>query len=118
MTFRSQTYRYEAKKTQKPAIPKNLKKKKAIIVVKRFLGSKGQHEKTIIEIHHEALNMILQEIYGDMENILSDGDGTVMMVLFVDLTFVWLTYRVSGGCQVIILFPRRAQRSPEATRRD
>ena len=55
--------------------------------MKRFLGSKGQHEKTINEIHHEALNTILQEVYGDMENILSDGDGTVALFSSLGISF-------------------------------
>lgn len=85
--FTRESYRYELRKTQKPVIPKKLKKKKAIIVVKRLINSKAQLESTIIEIHQEALIEVLQEIHGDIEAFgFSESDRTVSQVVHMSLS--------------------------------
>ncbi|KAH9838293.1 P-loop containing nucleoside triphosphate hydrolase protein [Rhodofomes roseus] len=65
MFFSQRTLRHELRKTHKPVTPK----KKAIIVVKRLINSRGQLENTVMEIHQEALRNTLLAINRDVEGL-------------------------------------------------
>ena len=61
--------RYELRKTRRPVQMEKLWKKKPILLVKRLIDSRGQHEGTQIEIYHEELQMFLAEIHCDVQGI-------------------------------------------------
>ena len=61
--------RYELRKTRRPVQVEKLWKKKPILLVKRLIDSRGQHEGTQIDIFHEELQSFLAEINRDVQGI-------------------------------------------------
>lgn len=80
MTPYRRNRRHELRKTRRPD-EKGLSKK-PILLVKRIINSKGQHEDTQVEIHHEALRSLLAEIHRDVEGVdLTTKKPTVSLVV-------------------------------------
>ena len=61
--------RYELRKTRRPVQVEKLWKKKPILLVKRLIDSRGQHEGTQIDIFHGKLQSFLAEINRDVQGI-------------------------------------------------
>lgn len=80
MTPYRRNRRHELRKTRRPD-EKGLSKK-PILLVKRNINSRGQHEDTQVEIHHEALRSLLAEIHRDVEGVdLTTKKPTVSLVV-------------------------------------